>query len=381
MIRRWTTVAALLALLHCGSLYAQALDNMVYNPSFEEYIRCPQKIEAMGVMTDVEAWWQPTKGSSDYFNACGSRDCAVPRNKMGNQIAYNGQAYCGIYCSQASYREYLQTQLKQPLKAGHRYRVSFWVSLADKSPHAIATIGALFTRDMIADTTSWDILMERETPENEGAEHISIATYLQPQVVNNKDSILANSKIWQEVVGEFVAEGGEQFLTIGNFADFNHSTVTSTESTNAVLQGAYYYIDDVCVIPLDQTDTAETPAKRPVPRAGEVKTLYGIYFATGKSDILPQSYNELKRLLETLQENPGMRIELRGHTDNQGTADFNMKLSEARATAVAEYLIGKGIDAQRLTTLGFGKTMPVEGNATPEGRSRNRRVEYRVLPD
>jgi outer membrane protein OmpA-like peptidoglycan-associated protein len=112
-----------------------------------------------------------------------------------------------------------------------------------------------------------------------------------------------------------------------------------------------------------------------------VKTLYGIYFATGKSDILPQSYNELHRLLETLRAHPEMRIELRGHTDNQGTADFNMKLSEARAAAVAEYLTGKGIEPHRLTTKGFGKTMPIDSNTSPEGRSHNRRVEYRVLPD
>ena len=91
--------------------------------------------------------------------------------------------------------------------------------------------------------------------------------------------------------------------------------------------------------------------------------------------------DELQRLLDTLRAYPEMRIELRGHTDNQGTADFNMKLSEARAAAVAEYLIGKGIEPQRLTTKGFGKTMPVESNDTPEGRSRNRRVEYRVLAD
>ena len=109
--------------------------------------------------------------------------------------------------------------------------------------------------------------------------------------------------------------------------------------------------------------------------------MQGIYFATGQSDILPQSYNALQQLLQTLHDNPEMRIELRGHTDDQGTASFNMKLSEARAAAVANYLIGKGIDAQRLTTLGFGESKPVESNAKPEGRSRNRRVEYRVLAD
>ena len=296
MIRRWTTIAALL-LLYSGSLKAQTPDNMVYNPSFEDYRSCPQKIEALGVMTDVEAWWQPTKGSSDYFNACGSRDCAVPRNKMGYQTAHNGQAYCGIYCSQANYREYLQTELKQPLEAGHRYHVSFWVSLADKSPHAVASLGALLTKEMIADTSSWDILTDRETIDIDDAQQQTIATWLQPQVTNNKDSILADSKGWHEVCGEFVAQGGEQYLTIGNFAPFNHSAVTSTDHVNAVLQGAYYYIDDVSVTPVGPTTQNVAKHNMPTPKTGEVKTLHGIFFATGKSDKQSKMYNYFREIV------------------------------------------------------------------------------------
>ena len=381
MRRHWTTTTVLLALLNSAAAVAQAPDNMVYNPSFEDYSRCPERIDALGVMTEVDAWWQPTKGSSDYFNACAKRDCAVPRNKMGMQEPHNGLAYCGIYCSQENYREYLQTQLKQPLKAGQRYRVSFWVSLADKSPHAVATLGALLTQEMIADTTSWDIMTARETMDIDDAQQQTIATWLQPQVINNKDNVLGDSKNWHEVCGEFIAQGGEQYLTIGNFAPFNHSAVTSTDNANAILQGAYYYIDDVSVTPvglLPQTSAKQEPA---APKSGEIKTLHGIFFATGKSDILPQSYNALQNLLELLRQHPDIRIELRGHTDNQGTADFNMRLSLARAEAVAQYLIARGIDSSRITTQGFGKTKPIADNSTPEGRSKNRRVEYQVLSD
>ena len=69
MRRHWTTITVLLALLNSAAAVAQAPDNMVYNPSFEDYSRCPERIDALGVMTEVDAWWQPTKGSSDYFNA------------------------------------------------------------------------------------------------------------------------------------------------------------------------------------------------------------------------------------------------------------------------------------------------------------------------
>lgn len=376
MIRRWTTIAGLFLMLRTGAVLAQTADNMVYNPSFEEHRRCPQRIDALGVMTAVEAWWQPTAGSSDYFNLCGGRDCQVPRNKMGFQEAHNGVAYCGIYCSQEHYREYLQTELQRPLVAGGRYRVSFWVSLADKSPHAVATIGALFTVARLEDTT-WDVLMDREVTDYLDRRTQSIAVYLTPQVVNNTDSVLLNPKGWVEISGEFTAQGGERFLTIGNFASFNRSNVQHTNSINAVLQGAYYYVDDVSVVPVSE---ALPPAEQvSVPDKGEVVPMWNIFFATSESEILPQSYNELRRLQDLLVANPDMKIELRGHTDNQGTVEFNLKLSEERAKSVADYLVEHGIDRRRISSVGFGKSQPIDTNDTPEGRSRNRRVEYRVL--
>ena len=62
--------------------------NLVFNPSFEDYRECPRKIDALGKLTIVDAWYQPTAGSADYYNICGSRDCGVPRNKLGIQDAH-----------------------------------------------------------------------------------------------------------------------------------------------------------------------------------------------------------------------------------------------------------------------------------------------------
>lgn len=380
MIKRWTTVIGLLAMLQWGHLYAQNVENMVYNPSFEEHSSCPQHIEAIGIMEGVDAWWQPTKGSSDYFHSCGGRECQTPRNKMGNQAPHTGEAYCGIYCSKENYREYLQTELKEPLKAGKRYRVSYWVSLADKSPYAVATLGALLTPARTADTT-WQIMMNREVVALENNEIQVIATYYSPQVMNPRDSLLDNMTGWLQVSGEFVAKGGEKFLTIGNFNSFNHSNVHDIYNGNALLQGAYYYIDDVSVTCLDcgqqpqRTDTVATPKK------GDVVALEGILFEVDKSDLLPQSYNTLRQLTEYLKAHPSVKIELRGHTDNQGTAQHNRHLSDDRAKAVMEYLISRGIDRSRLSWKGFGKTRPVDTNDTPEGRQHNRRVEYLITEE
>ena len=373
---------------------AQNKENLVYNGSFEEHVGCPDRIDALGIMRGVDAWWQPTAGSSDYFNSCGGKESGVPRNKMGNQTAHTGDAYCGIYCSQAAYREYLQTELREPLKEGCKYRVSFFVSLADRSPHAVATIGALLTPDMIADASS-DILKNRENIDMGGGQTASIATFLEPQVVNPLERVLTDTKGWTEVTGVFTAKGGEHYLTIGNFNDFNHSAVNDIFNAAAVLQGAYYFIDDVSVTCLDcaskknettnETDStagSHTAVYTPSapPKAGDIVVMREIYFDVDSYELMPQSYNELSVLIAILKTNPDMKIELRGHTDNSGTQAHNIRLSENRAKAVMEYLVSRGIDRRRLTARGFGEKKPVATNDTPEGRTLNRRVEYRVMP-
>ena len=372
MRRHWTTLIGLLALLQ----WCHAQENMVYNPSFEEHTLCPQRIEAIGIMQGVDAWWQPTKGSSDYFHPCGGRECQTPRNKMGYQAAHTGDAYCGIYCSKENYREYLQTELKEPLVAGRRYRVSYWASLADKSPYAVATLGALFTSERIADST-WEILMQRETID----EMQVIATYYKPQVVNPSNHVFIFMDQWNEVTGEFTAAGGEKYLTIGNFNSFNHSSVVATHAENTVLSGAYYYIDDVSVVCLDCPVDSQVTDTTPAPQKGDIVTLHNILFNTDESVLLPQSYNDLHALIELLNAHPTMKIELRGHTDKQGTAEHNRRLSEARPQTVTEYLVSHGIDQQRLSWRGFGKTRPIDSNDTPEGRQRNRRVEYLITEE
>lgn len=377
MIRHWTTLLSLLTLLQWGHAQDSTSRNLVHNPSFEAHTTCPQRIDAIGTMREVEAWWQPTKGSSDYFHPCGGRECQVPRNKMGYQTAHSGTAYCGIYCSKENYREYLQTELKEPLVAGARYQVSYWVSLSEKSPYAVATLGALFTPERLSDST-WEILMRRENIPLGDNQIQTISTYYTPQVANSKERLLDDTKEWQEVSGEFIAQGGEKFLTIGNFASFNHSNVHDMGNSTAILQGAYYYIDDVSVTCLD-CNAQSQPVTQSPQKKGDIVQLEGVLFEVDKSDILPQSYNVLHKLICLLNDNPTMEIELRGHTDSQGTAEHNRLLSEDRAKAVTDYLINHGIAKERLSWRGFGKTRPIDTNDTPEGRQKNRRVEFLIV--
>lgn len=112
---------------------------------------------------------------------------------------------------------------------------------------------------------------------------------------------------------------------------------------------------------------------------GQIVRLNNIFFPTGKSALSPESFPELNRIAVTMTENKTLAIELGGHTDNVGSNDFNLKLSQDRADSVREYLIGKGIEPDRVASKGYGETVPVAKNDTPEGQQRNRRVEFRIL--
>lgn len=104
-------------------------------------------------------------------------------------------------------------------------------------------------------------------------------------------------------------------------------------------------------------------------------TLNGVLFEFNKSNITPDSESALTRASKALLANAALNFEVQGHTDNVGKDDYNQTLSEARAGAVMKWLTGHSVPAARLTARGFGKTVPVSSNDTPEGRARNRRVD------
>ncbi len=104
-----------------------------------------------------------------------------------------------------------------------------------------------------------------------------------------------------------------------------------------------------------------------------------IFFTPREATLLPESYAELDRLAEFLQNNPSIRIEISGHTDNPNKPEYSLRLSEARANAVFEYLVSKGIDKNRMQPKGYGGSKPLAPNDTPENMAKNRRVEFTIL--
>jgi outer membrane protein OmpA-like peptidoglycan-associated protein len=114
--------------------------------------------------------------------------------------------------------------------------------------------------------------------------------------------------------------------------------------------------------------------------ANTLKTAYNnLEFATGKSIILNDSKAALNELAETLKKKPNWNLEITGHTDNVGEEATNLELSKKRAEALKNYLVSKGIDANRLKVLYVGETQPIGDNNTADGRGKNRRVEMKIV--
>ncbi|TBX23913.1 OmpA family protein [Jiulongibacter sediminis] len=111
-------------------------------------------------------------------------------------------------------------------------------------------------------------------------------------------------------------------------------------------------------------------------QTGVSVTLSNIFFKFASAELEEESFLELNRLADVLMKNRNMAIEVQGHTDNVGTAEVNLRLSQQRADAVRNYLTGKGVPMQRVTSVGLGETRPVASNETTEGQAKNRRVEF-----
>lgn len=112
---------------------------------------------------------------------------------------------------------------------------------------------------------------------------------------------------------------------------------------------------------------------------GQVVRINNIFFDFGEYNLLNDSFSELNRLVDLLNQNPSMKIEIDGHTDDIGSNEDNLELSRKRAESVLNYLVEHNINRTRLTMKGLGESMPITTNKTEEGRSRNRRVEFKII--
>ncbi len=220
----------LLALLIVGTnIYSQT--NLVPNNSFENTTCCPTNgTELVYIPSCVLPWFNPSAGDPDYFNICSSPSPAIPNNWCGYQPTKTGNAYAGFFLyagGNIACGEYLETILNDTLIAGKKYYISFYVSFCTSSNYALDAVGAYFSNDSLLSNSSC---------------HFSNI----PQVQNTKGNVIKDTTNWVQVSGTFVAQGGERFITIGNFTDFD-STNFDTVPWGADGR-SYYLLDDVSVV-------------------------------------------------------------------------------------------------------------------------------------
>lgn len=112
---------------------------------------------------------------------------------------------------------------------------------------------------------------------------------------------------------------------------------------------------------------------------GSTAILQNIFFDVDQYELKSKSITELQKLIRFLEDNPAVRVEIGGHTDNSGSPSYNQQLSEKRASAVQQYLISQGIPPKRLFAKGYGADRPIADNTSPEGRESNRRIEFKLV--
>ena len=211
--------------------------NLVLNPSFENTIPCWIFINLGTWQMQCTNWYSASGGSPDYFSETYDQMCyalPVPQSTAGYQYARTGVAYVGlapffttIFPSYVNRREYIGGILSDTLKQGHEYCISFYVSVADGMKYVIDGMGLYLSVDSAVDYT------------------INTNLSFIPQISNPSGNIIYDTLNWVQISGTYIANGGEKYLTIGNFKDDANTMIDSTSST---ANSAYYFIDDVSVI-------------------------------------------------------------------------------------------------------------------------------------
>lgn len=219
-------------LLGSTSLSAQ---NLVPNPDFNDYSWCPG---GRGLLGWAVPWYSPNRNTSDFCHSCSGSPSysGVPTNRWGSQSAFQGEGYAGIrtwistdvFVAGKNYREYLAVELNDTLIGGDSYFLSFKVSVGDNAGYFSDDIGMYLSPDTIASDT---ILL------------------FDPQLSNPEGKVIRDTAGWVEISGQFIAEGGERFLVIGNFKVDEETTLIPAPDNDSMFQTTYFFIDDVKVEP------------------------------------------------------------------------------------------------------------------------------------
>lgn len=147
-----------------------------------------------------------------------------------------------------------------------------------------------------------------------------------------------------------------------------------------VIEHEDFKLDPVKAEAIAKAETVQVDPIKVAPVEEKITiVLNNVFFGFKMEELYPESFPELNRIVALMNEKPNMQIEIAGHTDNTGPANYNLALSERRAKSVVKYLVEKNIDSKRITVQFYGEGKPIDTNGTKEGRRKNRRVEFKIV--
>jgi outer membrane protein OmpA-like peptidoglycan-associated protein len=341
------------------------------------------------MIESATGWTSPTGARADLYVPGKVAEINVPENLYGKEGAHEGSNYAGIVAF--SYgnkipRTYLTARLAAPLKKGMKYCVKFYVSLAEASKYASNNVGANFSKKPFATE-------EKSTIKD--ATHVLSA--------ENDSKRINQTYSWYQVCGVYEAEGGEKFLTLGNFfADDQTKSENNKkpkDMKNDQIIAAYYYLDDVSVILLNDGEKCDcmkeysaTVYQKAIIINDKMSTKDKLeaqvaFFAFGRTTLTPSGKEALDYVAEQLKADPALKLDVIGHSDTEEDKVGAQKpqyanMAEKRTNAVVQYLVEKGIADVRLNASPQGNTMPNEENIDSDEEdlkmARNRRVTFKV---
>lgn len=385
------TIVAIFAIFPIGMISSSTAqeENLVPNAGFETI---EGKLKALGCIENATGWTSPTGARADIFTPTKTVEINTPDNIYGKEDAKEGTNYAGVVAysyGDAMARTYLMAKLTTPLKKGMKYCVKFNLSLAEASKYSSNQIGVNFNSKPFGTDSKTAILDKTH-------------------VLDPKNKVFSAMYNWEQVCGIYYAEGGEKYITIGNFTSNentkNEKNKKDPNMKKAVIIAAYYYIDDVSVTMITEDAVCDCAVQEEVNQysttvyqkvvtlndnmpANEQVDMQKAYYAFGSSKLNPAGTQALDLIAKILQANPGMNLEVTGHSDAMEDSVGIEKpvyadMSNKRINEVIIYLKSKGIAESRIIPNPAGNSIPNEEIKELDDadlkQAKNRRVSFKA---
>ena len=377
----------LLLLIFLMNAYQAQVANLVENGSFEII---KGKVKGLGCVDASADWKNVTNAKSDLFVKENKLPIVLTSgNSYGKEEPKEGDNYAGlvVYSPKDKIaRNYITSPLTQPMLKGKKYCVSMYISLAEGSKYATNNLGINF---------------HKKQPKQEEAKTIVEKT----AILHNQAKMVNATYGWEKVCGTYISEGGEEFITIGNFTATDKSKTEKTlkikDYKGVISEFAYYYVDNISVVMVEQKSACDcgnqesnkdtyyhkiimleekmTPTQR--------IEAHTAFFPFGKYELQETNRSTIDAVIREMKANPAFIVELFGHLDVNEAELATKKplfadLANRRIREVMKYMIENGIDEKRLISTPKDEKEPNEEILEDDDEdlklAKNRRVMFIV---